>query len=239
MPTNRRPGKQPARRPTVAGLRNRPTHNEELLAEARTADGGDAVAEAKPEQGDAGGASSSESDGTSVVTESGATKRKPAWGLWVATVVLAALAVWFGFEAYSARYTGAAANEALVSAGETSEVTGQVSDAVEKLFSYDFNDTAKTEAAARDLLTGPAVQRYQELFSVVKDQAPQQQLIVTTTVKERSVTRLQDDRAELLLFVDQYARRANAPGENAGPAQISVSAEKQGDTWKISQITLR
>ncbi|MDA3624977.1 hypothetical protein OU415_06000 [Saccharopolyspora sp. WRP15-2] len=343
MPTNRRPGKQQPRRPKVAGLRNRPTHNEDVptraaggdaVAEAKPerADSGaapaeavEAVAEAKPEPADGGGASEeaepadrggasaevaeaepadgeasaeaerrepaeaepeqvdevaaergeavadaggaaaaeaaersatgvavleaeaesapaaepSESGGASDDAESGATARKPAWALWTATVVLAALAVWFGVEAYAVRYTGAAANEALVSAGETSEVTGQVSDAVEKLFSYDFNDTAKTETAARDLLTGPAVQRYQELFSVVKDQAPQQQLIVTTTVKERSVTRLQGDRAELLLFVDQHARRANAPGENAGPAQISVSAEKQGDTWKISQITLR
>ncbi|MER7012383.1 hypothetical protein ABT324_13265 [Saccharopolyspora sp. NPDC000359] len=166
-------------------------------------------------------------------------RRGQAWLLWAASVVLVALAVWFGFETYAARYTGPAANEALVSAGATSEVSGQVSDAVEKLFSYDFNDTAKTEEAARNLLTGDAVQRYEELFAVVKDQAPQQQLIVTTTVKERSVTRLQGDRAELLLFVDQHARRANAPGENAGPAQISVSAVKQGGTWKISQITLR
>ncbi|MBF6507932.1 hypothetical protein IU422_09255 [Nocardia farcinica] len=341
MPTNRRPNKQPTRRPKVAGLRKRQTRNEELLTEARSADpadaaerpeaaeaGGEAVAEreggaaaekpgtaeaeperaskaAEPEQGgeasaerseeaaeperagltggareDAGGAGGaaelaadggtsersgaaksaerSEADGLpergeAAVTEpesaerSGAAgeaeadtgKRGPAWTLWAATVVLAALAVWFGFEAYAARYTGPAANEALVSAGETSEVSGQVSDAVEKLFSYDFNDTAKTEEAARNLLTGDAVQRYEELFAVVKDQAPQQQLIVTTTVKERSVTRLQGNRAELLLFVDQHARRANAPGENAGPAQISVSAEKQGETWKITQITLR
>ncbi|KAA5833395.1 hypothetical protein ABT337_19510 [Saccharopolyspora hirsuta] len=375
MPTNRRPNKQPTRRPKVAGLRKRQTRNEELLTEARSADpadaaerpevgraaaeqpeaaesgrseaadrtggvvaepevgraeeaepelGGEAVAEreggaaaenpgtaeakperaskaAEPEQGgeasaerteeaaeperagltggareDAGGAGGAADGGTSersgaaksaerseadglpergeaAVTEpesaerSGAAgeaeadtgKRGPAWTLWAATVVLAALAVWFGFEAYAARYTGPAANEALVSAGETSEVSGQVSDAVEKLFSYDFNDTAKTEEAARNLLTGDAVQRYEELFAVVKDQAPQQQLIVTTTVKERSVTRLQGNRAELLLFVDQHARRANAPGENAGPAQISVSAEKQGETWKITQITLR
>ncbi|MER7083728.1 hypothetical protein, partial [Saccharopolyspora kobensis] len=186
-----------------------------------------AGATAEPES--AFGAASREADGKSV----------PQWPLWVATAVLIGLAGWFGFEAYSARYTGAAANEAMVSAGATSEVSGQVSDAVEKLFSYDFNDTAKTEAAAKELLTGAAVQRYEELFAVVKQQAPQQQLIVTTTVKERSVTRLQGDRAELLLFVDQHARRANAPGENAGPAQISVSAEKQGDAWKISQITLR
>lgn len=167
------------------------------------------------------------------------TWRGSSWALWVATVVFAGLAVWFGIESYVVRYSGAAANEALVSAGATSEVNGQISDAVEKLFSYDFNDTAKTENAARDLLVGGAVQRYDELFKVVKEQAPQQQLIVTTVVKSSAVTRLQGDRAELLLFVDQHAMRANTGESNTGPAQISVSAEKQGDRWKITQITLR
>ncbi|MGP4015286.1 hypothetical protein [Saccharopolyspora sp. 5N708] len=169
----------------------------------------------------------------------GGALRGVAWGLWIATVVFAALAVWFGIEWYADRYTGSAANEALVSAGATSEVNGQITDAVEKLFSYDFNDTAKTETAARDLLIGPAVQRYNELFAVVKQQAPVQQLIVTTTVKNSAVTRLQGDRAELLLFVDQHAMRANTGESNTGPAQISISAEKHGDQWKISQITLR
>ncbi|GAA4620776.1 hypothetical protein [Saccharopolyspora hordei] len=318
-PTNRRPNKQPTRRPKVAGLRNRQTR-EERLAETRGADaqpagtggavtpperadeaaaperseapaadaptseegaetvaaegsepaaeapvpergaetvvaeGGESAAEdggsvegttaesAEPEQAEAPSSAEESAAGSSSEKrsdEEDATGRRPVWPLWVATVVLAGLAVWFGVEAYTVRYTGPAANEALVSAGKTSEVSGQVSEAVEKLFSYDFNDTGKTEAAARELLTGPAVQRYEELFAVVKQQAPEQQLIVTTTVKDRAVTRLQGDRAELLLFVDQHARRANAPGENAGPAQISVSAEKHGDVWKISQITLR
>ncbi|WP_406688613.1 hypothetical protein REH65_19620 [Saccharopolyspora sp. ID03-671] len=103
--------------------------------------------------------------------------------LWAATALLFALAIFFGLATYTTYNTGPAANEALTSAGETSEVNGQVSDGVQKLFSYDFNDTAKTENAAKDLLVGSAVQKYNELFALVKQQAPQQQLIVTTTVK--------------------------------------------------------
>ncbi|MEV0701464.1 hypothetical protein AB0I53_26630 [Saccharopolyspora sp. NPDC050389] len=161
------------------------------------------------------------------------------WAVWILAILFAGAAVFLGIQAFGARYSGAGANEALVSAGATSEVNGQISDAVEKVFSYDFNDTAKTETAARDLLVGSAVQKYDDLFKVVREQAPQQQLIVTTTVKSSAVTRLQGDRAELLLFVDQHAMRANTGESNVGPAQISVSAEKQGDRWKITQITLR
>lgn len=173
------------------------------------------------------------------VKRGGAAAKSVSWVLFGVAAVFLGLAVWFGIEAYSTRFSGAGANEALVSAGATSEVNGQISDAVEKVFSYDFNDTAKTETAARDLLVGAAVQRYDDLFKVVREQAPQQQLIVTTTVKSSAVTRLQGDRAELLLFVDQHAMRANTGESNVGPAQISVSAEKQGDRWKITQITLR
>jgi Mce-associated membrane protein len=161
------------------------------------------------------------------------------WVLWGVTALLFALAIFFGVSTYTTYNTGPAANEALTSAGATSEVNGQVSDGIEKLFSYDFNDTAKTENAAKDLLVGPAVQKYDELFALVKQQAPQQQLIVTTTVKNSAVTRLEGDRAEVLVFVDQHAMRANTGESNIGPAQLSVSAEKQGDKWKITQLTLR
>lgn len=171
--------------------------------------------------------------------EQGSGKSGSPWVLWSATAVLAALAIFFGVATYTTYNTGSAANEALTSAGETSEVNGQISEGIEKLFSYDFNDTAKTENAAKDLLVGSAVQKYNELFALVKQQAPQQQLIVTTTAKNSAVTHLEGDRAEVLVFVDQHATRANTGESNIGPAQLSVSAEKQGDKWKITQLTLR
>lgn len=208
--------------------------------------GSEAVAADEPPSAQESPAAEPEKTGTedaepesskSDVAESG-DAGKP-WVLWGVTALLFALAIFFGVSTYTTYNTGPAANEALTSAGATSEVNGQVSDGIEKLFSYDFNDTAKTENAAKDLLVGPAVQKYDELFALVKQQAPQQQLIVTTTVKNSAVTRLEGDRAEVLVFVDQHAMRANTGESNIGPAQLSVSAEKQGDKWKITQLTLR
>ncbi|RRO12989.1 hypothetical protein EIL87_25330 [Saccharopolyspora rhizosphaerae] len=208
------------------------TESVEPAAKASDATATESAAEPESET-----AESSEPSSEEQSSESGPAG-KP-WVLWGATALLFALAVFFGVATYTTYNTGSAANEALTSAGATSEVNGQVSDGVEKLFSYDFNDTAKTENAAKDLLVGEAVQKYNELFSVVKQQAPQQQLIVTTTVKNSAVTHLNGDRAEVLVFVDQHAMRANTGESNIGPAQISVSAEKQGDKWKITQLTLR
>ncbi|QUH05212.1 hypothetical protein HUO13_34510 [Saccharopolyspora erythraea] len=159
--------------------------------------------------------------------------------LLVATAVFAVLALLFGLQVRSLQVSGPAANDALTDGPATSEINGQVSDAVTKVFSYDFADTAKTERAANEVLTGQAVDEYNRLFATVKQQAPLQKLVVTTTVKASGVTRLQDDRAEVLLFVDQQAVRTDSGQTNVGPAQIVVGVEKQGDRWKINKITQR
>ncbi|GAB2657448.1 hypothetical protein GCM10027271_15070 [Saccharopolyspora gloriosae] len=191
------------------------------------------VDEAQRAEGDP--AEQSESDAEPATGGRGATKNLIA-AMLVATVVLAGLAAWFGVEAYAVRN----GNQALSDQATTSEVNGQISDGVEKIFSYDFADTGKTEQAAKDLLTGGAVGEYDKLFATVKEQAPIQKLVVTTTVKASSVTRLEGDRAEVLLFVDQNATRTDVGGQpSVGPAQVVINAEKHGDDWKIAQITQR
>lgn len=154
---------------------------------------------------------------------------------FVGAAVLACLAIWFGVEVYA--NSSATQNETLVDQSGTSEVNGQVSDAVSKIFSYDFADTGKSEQAAKNVLTGDAIKQYDQLFATVKQQAPQQKLVVTTTVKASSVLRLEDDRAQVLLFVDQNATRTDNGSNQVGPAQVVVNAEQHGDQWKISSIT--
>ncbi|MDR7302452.1 hypothetical protein [Haloactinomyces albus] len=157
----------------------------------------------------------------------------------VLTVAFGGLAVWFHNEAHALRHEGAAANRALVDQAATSRVKGRITTAVEKLFSYDHTNTAKTEKAAKNLLTGKAVQKYDKLFATVRKQAPKQKLVVTTTVQTAGVTRLQEKRAEVLLFVNQRSTRTESGRSTVGPAQLSVVAEKHGDQWKISRITQR
>lgn len=154
---------------------------------------------------------------------------------FVAAFVLACLAVWFGVETY--RSSAATANEALVDQAATSEVNGQMSDAAAKIFSYDFADTGKSEQAAKNLLEGDAIKEYEQLFATVKQQAPAQKLVVTTTVKASSVLRLEGDRAEVLLFVDQNATRTDNGQNQVGPAQVVFNAKKHGDQWKVTHIS--
>jgi Mce-associated membrane protein len=159
--------------------------------------------------------------------------------LLVLTVVCGILSFWFFTEANALRNEGPAANHALTDPAATSEVNGQISAAVQQTFSYDFANTAKTEDAAKNLLVGPAIQQYNQLYAIVKNVAPQQKLVLTTTVQASAVTMLQGDRAQLLLVVSQNDTRTDTGQNNSFTGQLSIGAVKQGNAWKIEQITQR
>ncbi|MGI5207267.1 hypothetical protein ACQEU6_37535 [Spirillospora sp. CA-108201] len=82
--------------------------------------------------------------------------------------------------------TGAASarNDALSDNGRTAEVKGQIAAVVNTVFSYNYADVAKTEKAAQELLTGKAVQQYDQLFALVRQRAPRQKQVLTTAVTD-------------------------------------------------------
>lgn len=155
----------------------------------------------------------------------------------VAVVFLAAATV-FGVFAYRTSNDASASNSALADPVETSSVIGQVTNAVQTVFSYNYTDTAKTEQAAQTLLTGKAVDQYNQLFGQVKQLAPQQKLVDTVTVQQAGVKMLDGDRAEVLLFLDQRAVRTDNGQSNGGPSQMIASAQKINGVWKINNFTM-
>jgi Mce-associated membrane protein len=172
-------------------------------------------------------------------------RRKPT-RLTVAVTLLALLTVALGaFAAVAAgragalRDTVAGHNTALTDTARTSEVKGQVAEAVNAVFSYDYADTARTDAAAKKLLTGKAVQQYAAMLAQVRAQAPAQKLVLTTTVTDTGVVTIDGDRARVLVFADQRntstAAEADA-GSTYAAAMFAVDAVRQKGTWKIASI---
>ncbi|SFP45008.1 Mce-associated membrane protein [Actinomadura madurae] len=156
---------------------------------------------------------------------------------------LGALAIAFGVTAawlhgQAGERTGAASakNEALSDNGRTSEVKGQITTAVNTAFSYNYADVAKTEKAAQDVLTGKAVQQYNQLFALVHRQAPQQKQVLTTTVTDSAVTSLTRDRARLLIFADQRNTRTDKDKTSYSAAVFAVDAVQMNGQWKIDNI---
>ncbi|MEU5837229.1 hypothetical protein ABZ820_26655 [Streptomyces diacarni] len=170
------------------------------------------------------------------------------------TLLLGGFAAWAATEAAGLRDAASAHNTALADAAGTSRVKGEVTSAVNALFSYDHAKPGKNEDAARRLLTGKAVEQHRELLAAVRKQGREQKLVLTTTVTDSAVTALEGDRARVLLFADQHSARTGARGEHKAKADgkkadggaeddatyagamLAVNAVRQDGTWKIAAI---
>ncbi|MEU9678098.1 hypothetical protein AB0D92_31905 [Streptomyces parvus] len=153
------------------------------------------------------------------------------------TVLLGAVAVWAFASASSLRDEPARQNTALTDIGRTSEVKGRISEAVGAVFSYDYASPARSDRAASTYLTGRAVQQHKDMLADVREQAPQQKLVLTTTVTESGVEFLDGDRARLLVFADQSNTRTGKDEETTyAAAMFAVDAVRRGDTWLIAAI---
>ncbi|HEX4723289.1 MAG TPA: hypothetical protein VH333_12285 [Pseudonocardiaceae bacterium] len=164
--------------------------------------------------------------------------RRRGWVLPVALAVVAVLlggvASWLGVQWAHAR--DQVQNTALVDAAGTSEVSGQVVSAVSTIFSYNYTNMQKTETAVQRLLTGTALCQYDLLYKVVKQQAPTQKLVLTTTVQAKGVEMLQGGTARVLLLLQQTDTRASTNQTSTSQSMIAVNAVHNNGTWQISAI---
>ncbi|CAM5411262.1 membrane protein [Streptomyces badius] len=153
------------------------------------------------------------------------------------TVLLGAVAAWAFTSASSLRDEPARQNSALTDIAGTSEVKGRISEAVGAVFSYDYASPARSDRAASTYLTGRAVQQHKDMLADVREQAPEQKLVLTTTVTESGVEFLDGDRARLLIFADQSNTRTGKDEETTyAAAMFAVDAVRRGDTWLIAAI---
>lgn len=158
--------------------------------------------------------------------------------LGVLTVLLGGFAAFAGTQASGLRDNAATSNVALSDVARTTEVKGQVTSAVNALFSYNYADTGKADRAAGTLLTGKAVKQHQSMLAAVRAQAAKQKLVLTTTVTGSGVEMIDGNRARVLLFADQSNTNTAAKKDRTtyAAAMFAVDAVRSGGSWKISNI---
>ncbi|MFG3530236.1 hypothetical protein ACGF8B_26365 [Streptomyces sp. NPDC047917] len=162
--------------------------------------------------------------------------RLPA-ALCALTVLLGAFAAWAFASAGSLRDDPSRQNTALTDISRTSEVKGQIADAVGAVFSYDYASPQKSEHAAGTHLVDKAVQQHKDMLAQVRAQGQKQKLVLTTTVTDSGVELLDGDRARLLIFADQSNTRTGKSDETTyAAAMFAVDAVRRGGTWRISAI---
>ncbi|MGC4925466.1 hypothetical protein [Streptomyces sp. DT117] len=230
------------RRRRLATSPSRPSPSTEPLSEPVTDEEAEAATEAEREPAAVtGSASDSEPQPDAAATSrrrlrSRLRPRLPAL-LCVLTVLLGAFAAWAFTSAASLRDEPARQNTALTDIARTSEVKGRIGEAVGAVFSYDYASPARSDRAAKTHLTGRAVQQHQDMLAEVRAQAPQQKLVLTTTVTASGLEYLDGDRARLLIFADQSNTRTGKDEETTyAAAMFAVDAVRRGDTWRIAAM---
>lgn len=131
---------------------------------------------------------------------------------------------------------GDTSNRALLDQGETTQVLGQVSQALNQVLSYDYSKPQASQQAAAQLLVGDASSQYTTLFDALKAKAGDQQLTLAATTVVAGVSDLTADKADLLVFVNQKSTRKSDGATSTSAAQIQISAVKQDGNWKISGL---
>ncbi len=153
--------------------------------------------------------------------------------LLVVALLFAGLGTFFLVKSRSVTY-----DAALVDSATTSAVNGQVREAVEKSFSYNFADVTATEKAAKELLTGRALCQYNAVFGPVREIAPQQKLVVTVRVVSSAVSSLRDGRATVLVFADQITTRTTDNQSGGGTAMLRARAVDDGGRGKSDNMEM-
>ncbi|OLF10992.1 hypothetical protein BLA60_13300 [Actinophytocola xinjiangensis] len=156
--------------------------------------------------------------------------------LAVVAVLLGAGAFWFRGEASALESRDT--NTALTDSSTTSEVLGQLTTAVETTLSYNYTDLESTKKAVDASLTESARCEYDMLFKQLMQLAPEQKLILATTVRDIGLVRLDGDRAEALVFIDLVSTRVDTNKTVPGEAVFGVRARRDGDSWKIIEFNM-
>ncbi|MFF5638296.1 hypothetical protein [Streptomyces sp. NPDC012825] len=167
--------------------------------------------------------------------------------LCVLTLLLGGFAGWAHSRAEGLRDDPARGNTALTDLARTSEIKGRTAEAVAALFSYDHADTAPFERAGKTLLTGKAVAQHRTLLGGVLARAAEQKTVITTTVTDSAVERIDGDRARVLVYADQSSvstagtakggkqRKTQDQGVYAG-AMFAVDVVHRDGRWLVENI---
>ncbi|WP_409061856.1 hypothetical protein [Streptomyces sp. SYP-A7185] len=135
-------------------------------------------------------------------------------------------------------HTSGAANQALSDGERTRRVIADVSDALSAIFTYTPDDLPTTERRARAVLRGEAAKDYRALLGRLRRHVSKQDVSLTTQVVRAGAVELNGDRARLLVFLDQRAKRKGAKATTAA-AQLSIAARREHGRWTITDITAR
>lgn len=153
----------------------------------------------------------------------------PAWllaALAVLTALVVGAAAWLWF--------------AVPTDGEISESTSEAQSAAERaavpVLSYDYTRLDADQDAAHRFMTSDYRRDYDDLFVLIKENAPKVQPKVKASVVASSVVRSGADRVEILLFVDQTTTNKSSKEPTIYRNQATLTMENVEGEWLVDAI---
>ncbi|MFH8220579.1 hypothetical protein ACH4C2_19840 [Streptomyces sp. NPDC018057] len=162
--------------------------------------------------------------------------RRSALAALAVVLVLAGGAFFYG--AHHLRSAPSARNTALTDNEATTRVAGDIGNDLARVFSYSPDGLDATERSAGSVLTGKAARQYTELVGRIRADVAKQRVTLSTQAVRVGVVELHGGRATLLVFLDQVSRRDKGKA-TAAAAQLVVTAQKEGDQWRIVDMRTR
>ena len=155
----------------------------------------------------------------------------------VLAAVVTAVAVSLLFAAHQINNPDAPDNLAHVDKAATEEVVNSVGRALTQVLSYDYANPTIATQAADSHLQGDARKEYDVLLATLQEQAAEQKLTLSASVQAVGVKHLDEDDAELLIFLDQTSQRESDDERTVSAAQLAVKAQRIGGAWQIVNFT--
>lgn len=108
--------------------------------------------------------------------------------------------------------------------------------AIVPVLSYDYRALEDDAEAARSYLTESYQEDYDQLFSVISDNAPRTSAVVRAEVVASSVVRTSPDAVEVLLFVNRPTTNKQVTEPVVYRDQVTVTMVRDGDDWLVDRL---
>lgn len=108
--------------------------------------------------------------------------------------------------------------------------------AIVPVLSYDYRALEEDAAAAQSYLTEDYREDYQQLFSVIQDNAPRSKAVVRAEVIASSVVRTAPEQVEVLLFVNRPTTNKQVTEPVVYRDQVTVTMVEQDGEWLVDRL---
>ena len=121
-------------------------------------------------------------------------------------------------------------------ADATSDAQGAAERSVATILAYDYRHLDDDQKAAESLMTTSYQKKYDQLFSVINQNAPGLQAVVTVQVIASGIVRSGDDRVQVLVFLNRPTTNKQSTEPTIYRDQVVMTMEKSDGDWLVDNM---